>query len=64
MSFLHSIVLERRKFGALGWCVAYPFNYSDLTASLLFINRYMTEFLSKLSLSSAQGALNLNFTTI
>jgi len=56
--------MERRKFGPLGWCVPYPFNYSDLEASLLFINRYMTEFLSKLSLSSQQGALNLEFSTI
>jgi len=39
--FLHSIVIERKKFGALGWCVPYEYNNSDLQASLLFIERYL-----------------------
>ena len=49
MSFLHSIVIERRKFGPLGWCVPYQFNYSDLEASLTFIEQYVGEHFSKLS---------------
>ena len=43
MTFLHSIVLERRKFGPLGWCIGYHFNYSDLEASLLFIEKQIAE---------------------
>jgi len=61
MSFLHSIVLERRKFGPLGWCIPYGFNYSDLEASLLFMEGYLNNILSTLTLSQTAGTLNINF---
>jgi len=41
--FLHSIVQERRKFGALGFCIPYEFNNSDLEASLLYIEKHLTQ---------------------
>ena len=61
MSFLHSLVLERRKFGPLGWCIPYGFNYSDLEASLLFMEGYLNNILSTLTLSQTAGTLNINF---
>jgi dynein heavy chain len=39
--FMHSIVLERRKFGPLGFTVPYEFNYGDMESSLLFIEKHM-----------------------
>lgn len=52
LCFLHSIVLERRKFGPLGWCVPYEFNYSDLEASLNYIEKYLTNLMSTPLLNS------------
>jgi dynein heavy chain len=41
--FMHSIVQERRKFGPLGFCIPYEFNNSDLEASLLYIEKHLTQ---------------------
>jgi len=41
--FMHSIVQERRKFGPLGFCIAYEFNNEDMYASLLFIDRHLNQ---------------------
>jgi len=43
LCFLHSIVQERRKFGALGFCIPYEFNGTDLDASALYLRTHMTE---------------------
>jgi dynein heavy chain len=37
------VIQERRKFGPLGFCIPYEFNNSDLEASLLYLDKHMTQ---------------------
>ena len=41
LTFLHAVVLERRKYGKIGWNVAYDFNESDLMISRRLLALYL-----------------------
>merc|ERR1711964_100286 len=56
LSFTHSIVQERRKFGPIGWCIPYEYNNSDLEASMSFLERYLS--------TTVLGSLPISWSTV
>ena len=44
LCLFHSIVLERRKFGSLGWNILYDFNESDLETSLTVVSNLISSY--------------------
>merc|ERR1719502_2616977 len=43
LCFMHTVVQERRKFGALGFNIPYVFSQADLSACVHFINNHILE---------------------
>lgn len=43
LAFFHSVVLQRRKFGPLGWNICYDFSPSDLECSLSTVQIYLEQ---------------------
>lgn len=41
LAFFHSIILDRRKFGKIGWNVNYDFNESDFRISFKLLGMYL-----------------------
>lgn len=44
LCLFHAVVLERRKFGSLGWNILYDFNESDLDTSLTIVSNLMESY--------------------
>jgi dynein heavy chain len=43
LAFFHSIVCERRQFGAIGWQRPYPFAPGDLSACIIVASNFLND---------------------
>ena len=43
LAFFHAVILERRKYGAIGWNIPYEWMNSDLDTSQLQLKMYLNE---------------------
>lgn len=41
IAYIHSTIIERKKFGPLGWCTKYEFGQHDFNASIQFLQSYL-----------------------
>ena len=71
LAFFHAVVQERRKYGKIGWNIAYDFNESDFRVSMNILNTYLTKAFDQgdqrlpwASLKYLIGEVSLNYALI
>jgi len=45
ITFIHAILLDRTKYGKIGWNVTYSFNFSDFNISFKLLELYLNKSL-------------------
>jgi len=43
LAFFHAVVLERRKYGKIGWNISYDFNESDFNVCTEVLKTYLNK---------------------
>ena len=43
LAFFHSVIMERQKYGAVGWNIRYEWTVSDFQISVLMLKNYLEE---------------------
>jgi len=57
LAFFHAVVQERRKYGKVGWNVAYDFNESDFRISMQLVDFYLTKSFNEKQEANPWGSL-------
>ena len=57
LAFFHAVVQERRKYGKVGWNVAYDFNESDFRISMKLVDFYLTKSFEEKQEANPWGSL-------